>query len=292
MRQIGTIPNESDARRLGGFLSFNGIDNTVERDGQEWALWVHNEDRLADAREELARFRENSDDPRYAQGAKAAEEINRREEQHRDLYQERILKIRRRLQRPMPLRCPVTFALIAASVIVTLLSGFGSDPSITRAIVFGAPRAPLYWIFQGQVWRLITPIFLHLGKMHLLFNMIMLFQLGTLIETVHGSLRAALLVLVSAVISNVAQAMLGGPIFGGMSGVLYAQFGYVWMRGHFDPSVGFSLRPDSILVMVGWAILCGVGVIPNVANYAHFGGLFVGMFIGLASAMLRRQGWV
>jgi len=292
MRQIGTLASESEARRLSGFLTFNGIDNTIEREGHEWSLWIHNEDRIPEAREELDRFHENPRDPRYAQAAQAAEELDRREELHRDLYNDRVLKIRRRLQRPAPLRCPVTFLFIAASVLITLLSGFGKDPAIAKWMIFGPVRAPFAAIEVGQWWRLITPIFLHFNSMHLLFDMIMFFQFGMLIETVHGSLRAVLLILVAAVISNVAEALLGHGIFGGMSGVVYAQFGYVWMRGYFDPSVGFSLRGDTVIMLVGWAILCGVGVIPDVANAAHFGGLFTGMFIGLTSAMLRRQGWV
>src|SRR3569623_2027385 len=122
MRQIGTLASESEARRFSGFLTFNGIDNTIEREGAEWSLWIHNEDRIAEAREELARFHENPVDSRYAQAAQAAAELDRREEQHRDLYNARVLKIRRRRQRPPPLRCPVTFVLIAASVLITLIS--------------------------------------------------------------------------------------------------------------------------------------------------------------------------
>ena len=292
MRQIGTLASESEARRFSGFLTFNGIDNTVEREGQEWSLWIHNEDRISEARDELARFHENPTDPRYAQAAHAAEELDRREELHRDLYNERILKIRRRLQRPAPLRCPVTFIFIAASVLISLLSGFGKDPAIAKWMIFGPVQAPFAAIEFGQWWRLITPIFLHFGTMHLLFDMIMFYQFGTLIETVHGSVRASLLILVAAVISNVAEALYGHCIFGGMSGVVYAQFGYVWMRGQFDPGVGFSLRSDTVIMLVGWAILCWLNVIPNVANAAHFGGLFTGMIIGLTSALIRRQGWV
>jgi GlpG protein len=292
MRQIGTLARESEARRFSGFLTFNGIDNTVERDGHWWVLWVHNEDRIQEAREELARFHENPDDPRYAHAAQAAAELDRREEQHRDLYNDRVLKIRRRLQRPPPLRCPVTFLFIAASVLITLLSDFGDAPAIAKWMIFGPVQAQFAAIEFGQWWRLITPIFLHFNSMHLLFDMIMLYQFGTLIETVHGSVRALLLILVAAVISNIAQALIAHGIFGGMSGVVYAQFGYVWMRGQFDPGVGFSLRGDSVIILVGWAILGAVGLIPDIANGAHFGGLFTGMFIGLTSAMLRRQGWV
>ena len=184
------------------------------------------------------------------------------------------------------------FTFIAASVLIALLSGFGKDIAIVKWLIFGPVQAPFAAIEFGQVWRLITPIFLHFGIMHLLFDVIMFYQFGTLVETAHGSLRALLLILVGAVISNVAEAVFGHRIFGGMSGVVYAQFGYVWMRGRFDPSVGFSLRSDTVFILVAWATLCSLNVIPNAANAINLGGLFTGMIIGLTTALIRRQGWV
>jgi len=57
----------------------------------------------------------------------------------------------------------------------------------------------------GEVWRLVTPIFIHFSIFHILFNCMMAYQLGGAIEMNRGSTRLALLVLLTAVPSNLAQ---------------------------------------------------------------------------------------
>ena len=87
---------------------------------------------------------------------------------------------------------------------------------------------------------------MHGGIRTILFNMYMLVQLGALVERRRGTAEFAALVLVSAIASNFAQwalpdlftvpsARTGNGPFGGMSGVLYALFGYAWMRGTLRP---------------------------------------------------------
>ncbi len=96
-----------------------------------------------------------------------------------------------------------------------------------------------------------TPIFLHFGLIHLLFNMVFLYQLGGMIEARRGPWRYLLLGLVCAVLSNIAQYGLSTigwedgrfvvqmpGLFGGMSGVLYGLFGYIWMKSRYEPALG------------------------------------------------------
>ena len=75
-----------------------------------------------------------------------------------------------------------------------------------------------------------------------------------------------------------------GPFFGGMSGVVYALLGFVWMKSRFDPASGFHLDKQTVIMMIGWFVLCAANVIPNVANYAHGFGLGIGMLWGFVSA--------
>src|SRR5205814_225667 len=77
---------------------------------------------------------------------------------------------------------------------------------------------------HGQLWRLITPIFLHFSILHLIFNLFWLRDLGAMIETRRGSWRLLAIVLAAAVVGNLAEYAWSGPAFGGMSGVVYALF--------------------------------------------------------------------
>ena len=73
---------------------------------------------------------------------------------------------------------------------------------------------------SGEVWRFVTPAFIHFGFLHILFNMMWLYNLGMTVEFIRGTGRFVLLCVVIAVTSNVAQLFWSGPAFGGMSGVV------------------------------------------------------------------------
>jgi GlpG protein len=75
---------------------------------------------------------------------------------------------------------------------------------------------------------------------------------------------------------------LGGPYFGGMSGVLYGLFGYIWLRGQCDPASGLALSPTTVWTLMIWFFLCLFGIIGSVANGTHVVGLVLGVLWGAA----------
>jgi GlpG protein len=106
-----------------------------------------------------------------------------------------------------------------------------------------------------------------------------LFFLGRLIEARKGSLFLLAFVLVIAIPSNLAQFILSGPLFGGMSGVVYGLFGYIWMKGRFAPREGLALDPTTVVIMLVWLVLGYLGMM-NMANTVHTVGLIVGVTWG------------
>ncbi len=144
-------------------------------------------------------------------------------------------------------------------------------------------------IERGEVWRLMTPIFMHATRnpLHIVFNLLMFRMLGTLIEVRRGTLRLAVLVLVSAAVSNWGQYewMVRrdevGP-FLGMSGVVYALFGYIWMKGLYQPEQRMAVHPNNVSIMIAWLFLCMTGWLGPIANAAHVVGLAVGLAAGLS----------
>jgi GlpG protein len=182
-----------------------------------------------------------------------------------------------------------TYGLVAVCVLIALVTRFGADfDSIRPLLITNYVDAGLLEISQGQLWRLITPVFVHFGIMHLALNMLWLWQLGEIIEFTRGPRVLATLVLTSAMLSNVAEFYVSGPLFGGMSGVIFALLGYLWVQGKFNPQFPLKLNPTLVTMVMVWFVVCWSGVLQligiHIANWAHTVGLACGALLGLAAA--------
>ncbi len=139
---------------------------------------------------------------------------------------------------------------------------------------------------SGEWWRLVTPMLLHFGAVHLLFNIALCVEFGRRIELAAGSLQMILVIALLAVISNALQlAVSGHPLFGGLSGVVYGMFGYVLVRGRQRPADPiWAINPAFAILLVGFLILMSTGITEPfglyIANTAHWAGFICG--IGLA----------
>ncbi len=300
MRQIGHLENEAAAKAFGDFLFVQGIHNQLEHEPSDgWAIWIHDEEHLPRAKELLAEFRASPTDPKFSSNKEQADKL-RSEEQKAKADYEKKLKGRRHLFRPMTAYGfgPLTFVLIAISVVVFIKMNFGDAGNELERIHslfikdFFSEKAfqskDLPEVRSGEVWRLLTPIFIHFNVLHILFNMLWLRDLGSMIEGRQSSFVLALLVLVIGVCSNLGEFLVMQPVFGGMSGVVYGLLGYIWIRGKLDPGSGLFLHPTTVWMMIAWFVLCWSGLIGHIANVAHTVGLFMGVAWGWLSSLRHR----
>lgn len=303
MRQIGTVASEPYAARLENYLLTLGIKSQRDQTGEGWAIWVYDEDRVPDAKREFDVFLQNPDDPRYIAAERESIRL-RAEAVRRDArLRKNMIDVRRRWARPALARRPVTFALIVISGAVAFLTQFGdasASPTAKSLIAklsiasYETRGNEIRWKYlsevrQGEVWRLVTPMFLHFNILHLFFNMYLLSQLGSMIEFNRGSIRLLLVVLVVSATSNLGQYYMKSPAFGGMSGVDYGLFGYIWMKGRFDPQSGMGLHSNTVVMMLGWLVLCMLGTMGPIANWAHGVGLLSGMLLGYVPILWRSK---
>lgn len=189
-------------------------------------------------------------------------------------------------------RGPFTFAVVIGCAVIYLLS-FSNMGRFLHDTLFMARAESefLAEIRRGQIWRLWTPIFVHLGLMHILFNMLWFRDLGYLIEHRFGRIDLIKLMALSGLVSNLLQYMVSGPSFGGMSGVLYAMLGYIWVYKKIVTEFDYSLPKRDISLMIGWLLLCLSGLVGPIANTAHAAGLFTGMLYALYRGHLDHAPW-
>ena len=310
MRLIGHLAEKASAVTFSDFLYVQGIGNDVEPEKEGWAIWVHGEDEVPRAKELLAEFKTNPADPKYRKQAREANQLKEQEAKEEAKAKERYFDRTKLMEQGRPYRIgPLTLLLVLACVVVAVLSRLGKNVDALMPLLISkialqggdfvwAPGLPE--IRHGEIWRLITPIFIHFGAPHLIFNMLAMLDLGSMIESRKGSLRLALLVLVTGVLSNLGQYYFevqlnsfgfrrGSPFFGGISGVAYGLFGYIWMKSRFDPGSGLFLHGQAVMMMMVWFVICLVGIIPGIANTAHTVGLLVGMAWGYLSSLRAKR---
>lgn len=185
---------------------------------------------------------------------------------------------------------PISLLLILVSVFVTGAIFISSSDQLlswltivpvglqNQQLVHGELSVVLQ---QGELWRLVSPMFLHFGWLHLAFNCLWIWELGRLIETEQHSARLLWVVLISGVVANLAQYMMGDVLFGGLSGVVYGLLGYCWFWDKFARTPRFFVRKGVFIALMIWLVFCWVGGtavlgLGNVANAAHIGGLISG----------------
>ena len=281
MRLIGHTQDEASARTLGDYMASLNVRNLIEPDTDgSWAVWVHAEDQLEQGRQILEQFLKNPKDPRFIKARGAATALSERDQQEQETYAKRVytsksIWLDARIG-------PVTLMLLVCSVVVFVMQQMPRFETQVGNLYISefVSGARLPEVQQGQVWRLLTPIFLHFGFLHILFNMLWLKDLGSMIEFRQGPIRLLFLVVFIGILSNLGQFFMSGPNFGGMSGVVYGLLGYIWMRGRSNPASGLFLHPQTITMMIAWFFLCLFNFIPGVANGAHGVGLVVGMLWG------------
>ncbi len=286
MRHIGTLPDATSAELFADYLLTEGIATRVEEEDGQFVIWIRDEQQVDRGRSELEAFLAAPQQARYTEASREAQSLRHEEQKREQQYQKNQINMRRTWQRPTLGTCRVTLALMLGAIIVSAWSRFGKDPVVFSWLAFG----PLDAIFQsGQLWRLITPIFIHMGLLHLLFNLYWTYQFGLLIESRRGSARFLGLVLFVAIASNVAQYVYAGPYFGGLSGVGYGLFGYLWIKGRFDPAAGMQLPPGLVVFFLIWLVLCTTDYFGPVANTAHFVGMFAGIAVAGIPILLRAR---
>lgn len=180
---------------------------------------------------------------------------------------------------------PVISAILLIHIALYLLTAL---PIFPNQLFFELFAGVNLFIMQGEVWRIITPIFLHSGFSHFLFNSFSLVIFGPALEKMIGSKRFTIVYLVTGISANIATLFLEPLtyIHVGSSGAIFGIFGYyisiLVLQKH-----SMSKENKQLLVTITVISIIMTFVQPNINVTAHIFGLISGFLIGGIS--LRRK---
>jgi len=175
----------------------------------------------------------------------------------------------------------VTYILIGINILVFLLMyllGKGSEDSRTL-LNFGASHPDL--IKAGEYYRLITSAFIHIGLIHLVFNVYALYIIGTQLESYLGKNKYLIIYLFSALTGNLLSMLFFDGISAGASGAVFGLLGsMIYFGYHYRVFLGSVVR-SQIIPLIIFNLFLGF-ISTGINNAAHIGGLIGGFLITIA----------
>jgi membrane associated rhomboid family serine protease len=185
-------------------------------------------------------------------------------------------------ERGMRMAAPATLGLIAACVAAfgwqVTTGAVDDEAALVRGGALVQDR-----LRDGEVWRLVSSMFLHGSAGHLLGNMLPLFVLGAACEHAFGGVRTTAIYLAAGLVGGVATAMLEPRPTVGASGAVFGLMGClvaVLQRLRAKVRVRDGRIASVVLLWALWQIVEGFSS-PWIANFAHIGGFTAGGLLGL-----------
>lgn len=177
-------------------------------------------------------------------------------------------------------RAYITWFLIAVNVLMWVLTDLMTNPKDSHVLIlYGAKVAPLIW--QGEVWRLVAPVFLHVGFWHLLANCVIIFILGGLLEALLGRWRLLFIYIMSGVVGNLLSMKFSPQLSAGASsgvfGILGALIAYGIAHKKIIPRNFYKMIIFYLVPFIAYNLVIGFWS-QQTDNYAHIGGLLGGFF--------------
>jgi membrane associated rhomboid family serine protease len=172
---------------------------------------------------------------------------------------------------------PVTTVACAICILIFLgitLQGDSAEWADVARWGYLPPSA----IWEGAYWSLLSSVFVHVEVWHLAFNVYWLWILGSALERELGAARYLAFFVAAAFVSSAAQFATGDQGIG-LSGVIYAMFGFAWLAREHMPAFKEVLSEQTITVFLVWLVGCIVLTmlgIMSIGNEAHLGGLAFG----------------
>ena len=168
----------------------------------------------------------------------------------------------------------LTYILLIINLVVFLLMTLAGGSTDQRILIaFGAKVNTL--IQAGEIWRLLTSTFIHIGFMHLAFNLYALWVLGPFVEKRLGHWRFLIIYILSGLGGSIASFLFSPALSAGASGAIFGLLGALLYYSLKRPSLWKSGLGMNLIIVI--LINFGFGLTqPGIDNFAHLGGLISG----------------
>ncbi|WP_394128398.1 rhomboid family intramembrane serine protease GlpG [Vibrio hepatarius] len=271
MHRLISLNNPRMAQAFIDYMASRQIDIQMMPEGEgQFALWLTDGQHQVEAQSELDHFLANPNASKYQAASWDMAESRKSHFSYNSPSMLAMIKAK---------AGPMTLLVMLVCTVIFVLQQLGMGNAIFQALHFPALAGQ-----EWQLWRWFGHALLHFSVMHIAFNLLWWWQLGGDIEQRLGSTKLIQLFLVSAALSGAGQYWVEGANFGGLSGVVYALVGYLWMLGYKAPQVGLSMPKPIIGFMLVWLILGFMQPFMAIANTAHLVGLLSGVVFGLVDA--------
>ena len=283
------IPSDINLAAFSRFLSSRGVVHRVTEQGMNQVVWVSGEQERVFVRSAYSQ---------YTSGELELDEATAVLGKLRIIP--RVLSAIRKF--------PQTLLLIAINVLLFPVGmGLGDrtiDGMFERLMFLAVEEVNgeqyfttmRYTVEHGQWWRFITPMFIHFSWLHIVFNLLWVWEIGRKIEFTNSAVVLFVAVFASSLAANVTQYLLSGPsLFGGMSGVVFGLLGHSLIWSRLVPSKDVGIPNGTYIFMLVYLVVGFTGMIDllglgSLANGAHLGGLIGGFVTGGLAGLLARQG--
>ncbi len=282
------IPSDIDLGDFSRFLQVQGLPHRITEEGINQVVWVQQAEAVA-----------------YVQAAYARYQAGELPIGDAEATQPQFGVVRRLWVAVW--RYPITMLLIALCLMLfpVGMNRGDVDPNslfaqmmflslveVNGDLYFASLR---YTLEQGEFWRLLTPMFVHFSWLHIVFNLLWVWEIGRRIEYAHGGPAYVAVILVASVGANLLQFLMASPgFFGGMSGVVFGLLGHSLVFSRLVPARSMGVANGVYIFMLiylaigftGAVDLLGLG---SLANGAHLGGLIGGLITGALAGFLARS---
>ncbi|AJJ17543.1 rhomboid family intramembrane serine protease GlpG [Yersinia intermedia] len=265
MIRVIAISNPRLAQAFVDYMATRNVVLEVRPDTQGAEIWLADDEQLPLVQQELEQFLLEPLNPRYQAASWQSGNL------HSNLSYQRFSY----LQTLRSQAGPLTLSVMVLCIAIYILMQIVGDAAVMSWLAW--PRDESQYL---QLWRWVSHGFLHFSLLHILFNLMWWWYLAGQMEKRLGTGKLLVLTVVSALFSGWGQSLFSGVNFGGLSGVVYALMGYVWLTGERAPERGISLPRGLMAFSVLWLIAGYFDVLGlSIANAAHVSGLIIGLLM-------------